>query len=252
MEGLSKEKNNRKSLWSGIQLFGSPCRPVTRLQWRKVPNGFTAIRITERLSREASIWQRYATDCCQRRTSDRDTGMEMERTEGVWSNRRNEMGLRVRGRTVAKWMLRGFNLFKLGQRKTDWTKTNIAGWWSVPVPQWPTAGSIDIQSTKWSLPSDSHSELHRHEFVQKIVDALWKKWTRDHFPSLIVQQKWHTAQWNLMVGDIVLIQDSNQVRDNWKLCRVSKVKQGDDGKVRNVEVQYFVTLFFPYIMTICL
>lgn len=79
---------------------------------------------------------------------------------------------------------------------------------------------------------------HRHEFVQQIVDAFWKKWTRDHFPSLIVQQKWHTDERNLAVGDIVLIQDSNQVRGNWKLGRVSKVKPGNDGKVRNVEVQY--------------
>jgi hypothetical protein len=79
---------------------------------------------------------------------------------------------------------------------------------------------------------------HRHEFVQKIIDAFWKKWIRDHFPSLIVQQKWHTAQRDLMVGDVVLIQDSNQVRGNWKLGRVSKVKPGNDGKVRNVEVQY--------------
>ena len=37
-------------------------------------------------------------------------------------------------------------------------------------------------------------------------------------------------------GDIVLIQDSNQVRGNWKLGQVSKVKPGDDGKVRNVVI----------------
>ena len=40
------------------------------------------------------------------------------------------------------------------------------------------------------------------------------------------------------MGDVVLIQDSNQVRGNWRLGRVSKVKPGNDGKVRNVEVQY--------------
>jgi hypothetical protein len=40
------------------------------------------------------------------------------------------------------------------------------------------------------------------------------------------------------VGDVVLIQDSNQVRGNWRLGRVSKVKPGNDGKVRNIEVQY--------------
>ncbi|CAB4027198.1 uncharacterized protein LOC110248610 [Paramuricea clavata] len=56
---------------------------------------------------------------------------------------------------------------------------------------------------------------HRHKFVQKIIDTFWKKWIRDHFPSLI-EQKWHTAQRDLMVGDVVLIQDSNEVKlETW-------------------------------------
>ena len=78
----------------------------------------------------------------------------------------------------------------------------------------------------------------RHEFVQKIVDAFWKKWMQDYFPSLLIQQKWHVEKRNAKVNDIVLIQDSNTVRGNWKLGRVSKVFPSEDGKVRNVEVQY--------------
>ena len=79
---------------------------------------------------------------------------------------------------------------------------------------------------------------HRHEFVQKSVDSFWKKWTRDYFPSLIVRQKWHTERQNLQEGDIVLFQDSNLVRDNWKLGRVSQIFPSQDGKVRKVEVRY--------------
>ena len=37
----------------------------------------------------------------------------------------------------------------------------------------------------------------RYEFIQKIVDNFWRKWTRDYFSSLIIQQKWHTAKRNL-------------------------------------------------------
>ena len=79
---------------------------------------------------------------------------------------------------------------------------------------------------------------HRYEFVQRIIDAFWKKWTRDFFPSLIVRQKWHTARRNVLVGDVVLIQDTNQVRGNRKLGIVSRADPGDDGKVRKVEVLY--------------
>ena len=79
---------------------------------------------------------------------------------------------------------------------------------------------------------------HRYEFVQRIIDVFWRKWTRDFFPSLIVRQKWHTARRNVLVGDVVLIQDANQVRGNWKLGIVSRTDPGDDGKVRKVEVKY--------------
>ena len=78
----------------------------------------------------------------------------------------------------------------------------------------------------------------RLEFEQNIIDAFWKKWTIDFFPSLIIRQIWHTEHRNLVQGDIVLIQDSNLVRGQWKLEKVSKTYQGQVGKVRKVEVQY--------------
>ena len=71
----------------------------------------------------------------------------------------------------------------------------------------------------------------------QIVDVFWRKWTRDFFPSLIVQQKWHKKKRNVRVGDVVLVQDSNQARGNWKLGKVSKVYPGDDGRVRKVDVE---------------
>ena len=61
---------------------------------------------------------------------------------------------------------------------------------------------------------------------------------RDFFPSLIVQQKLHTKKHNVRVGDVALIQDSNQVQGNWKLGKVSKVYPGDDTRVRIVDVKY--------------
>ncbi|KAL9953399.1 hypothetical protein ACROYT_G040811 [Oculina patagonica] len=78
----------------------------------------------------------------------------------------------------------------------------------------------------------------RFEFIQMVTDNFWKKWTGDHFPSLLIQQKWHTAHRNLKVGDVVLIQDSNLIRSQWKLGKVSKRFEGQDGKVRKVQVQY--------------
>tara|TARA_B110001454_G_scaffold196478_1_gene199376 strand:- start:542 stop:6220 length:5679 start_codon:yes stop_codon:yes gene_type:complete len=79
----------------------------------------------------------------------------------------------------------------------------------------------------------------RYRFVQGVITAFWKKWTRDFFPSLVVRQKWHTAKRNVSKGDIVLIQDANSVRGRWKMGRVSKAEPSlRDGFVRSVEVQY--------------
>ena len=43
---------------------------------------------------------------------------------------------------------------------------------------------------------------------------------------------------NVKIGDVVIIQDSKQIRGNWRLARVSNVFPSDDGRVRRVELQY--------------
>ena len=43
---------------------------------------------------------------------------------------------------------------------------------------------------------------------------------------------------NLQENDIVLIQDSNAIRGHWKMGKVIKAHQSNDGKVRKVDVQY--------------
>jgi hypothetical protein len=85
---------------------------------------------------------------------------------------------------------------------------------------------------------EATSKRHRFELVQQITDTFWRRWTRDFFPILMIEPKWHTRQRNLQVGDIVLVQDSNQIRGNWQLTRVSKTYEGDDGLVRRAELQY--------------
>ena len=85
---------------------------------------------------------------------------------------------------------------------------------------------------------DQGSKLDQDRFrlVQRIVDQFWSVWTKNFFPSLLVRQKWHHRRRNLKVGDICLLQDSNQVRGIFRLCRVSSVYPDGSGVVRNVEV----------------
>ena len=59
---------------------------------------------------------------------------------------------------------------------------------------------------------DRCSHKHRIDFLQSVVQNFWKRWSRDVFPHLTIRKKWHLARRNLMVGDVVLIQDSNAIR----------------------------------------
>ena len=82
------------------------------------------------------------------------------------------------------------------------------------------------------------SNTHRLDFIQHIVNAFWKRWTREVFPNLVIQRKWHTEQRNACVGDVVLVKDSNVVRGEWKKALVSKSIKSKDGHVRRVILTY--------------
>ena len=49
-------------------------------------------------------------------------------------------------------------------------------------------------------------------FIQQIVELFWRIWINYYFHTLIIRQKWHVANRNVQVGDIVLVQDKNAFR----------------------------------------
>ncbi|XP_068209204.1 uncharacterized protein [Palaemon carinicauda] len=82
------------------------------------------------------------------------------------------------------------------------------------------------------------SHESRLKFHEGITDTFWRKWMRDFFPTMLIRQKWHVEKRNLQVGDLVLFQDSNVARGNWKLAEVLLADKGKDEKVRNVTLRY--------------
>jgi hypothetical protein len=92
------------------------------------------------------------------------------------------------------------------------------------IPQGPFEGTCNVKQ--------------RLRFLQEVINNFWKRWSREVFPGLVLEPKWHTERRNLQVEDVVLIQDSNLVRGEWKMGIVSKILESKDGRVRNVEVRY--------------
>ena len=58
------------------------------------------------------------------------------------------------------------------------------------------------------------------------------------FPNLVPCYKWRTKFRNVQVGDIVLVKDSNVLRNEYRLARVGEVVVGGDGGVRRVKLHY--------------
>ena len=90
-------------------------------------------------------------------------------------------------------------------------------------------------------PFEAVNVTTRFRYVQAVIDSFWKRWMKEVFPNLVIRKKWHTEVRNLMVGDIVLVQDLNSLRGNWKRAIVSEVLPSKDDKVRRVNVSYITT-----------
>ena len=72
--------------------------------------------------------------------------------------------------------------------------------------------------------------------VQFLAEQFWTRWRREYLQSLQPRQKWTETRRDLCVGDIVLVRDESQHRNDWPLGRVSEVLRSDDGRVRKVKV----------------
>ncbi|KAJ8038423.1 hypothetical protein HOLleu_15849 [Holothuria leucospilota] len=62
---------------------------------------------------------------------------------------------------------------------------------------------------------ETRNPKHRVEFVQKIVNSFWERWTRDVLSLLVPRRKWDANRRNVCVNDIVMLVDSSAVRGKW-------------------------------------
>ena len=77
---------------------------------------------------------------------------------------------------------------------------------------------------------------NRFLMVQAITQQFWNVWQKLYFPTLVIRQKWHSERRNVTQGDVVLVKDSNMLRGEWRIGRVSECYPDSKGRVRNVEI----------------
>ena len=82
---------------------------------------------------------------------------------------------------------------------------------------------------------DQYSKKRWHR-VQYLTNEFWNRWRKEYIQSLQVRQKWISNKRNMRVNDIVIVKDENSPRNTWKLGRIVKAEQSQDGQVRKVDL----------------
>jgi len=72
--------------------------------------------------------------------------------------------------------------------------------------------------------------------VQYLANEFWQRWKRECLQNLQERQKWTSTRRNLRRGDVVLLEEENLVRGQWKLGRVLEIVSGSDDHVRRVKI----------------
>jgi hypothetical protein len=84
----------------------------------------------------------------------------------------------------------------------------------------------------------THDLKSRFSYVQQITQEFWNHWITIYAPTLVWQRKWHTSCRNLEPGDVVVIPDTNTLKGDYRLGRITEVYPSKDGYVRKVKVAY--------------
>ncbi|XP_057700851.1 uncharacterized protein LOC130921225 [Corythoichthys intestinalis] len=73
--------------------------------------------------------------------------------------------------------------------------------------------------------------------VQYLANVFWSRWQKEYIAGLQVRRKWKIKKPNLQMGDVVLMRESLEHRNNWPLGLITKSFPSEDGNVRKVEVK---------------
>ena len=88
-------------------------------------------------------------------------------------------------------------------------------------------------------PSPDGGDVLRKSWhaTQKLLDDFWTIFRDDYVTSLAKKTKWRNTTTSPSVGDVVLITDPNERRENWKTGRISQILSADPNHARRFLVK---------------
>ena len=72
--------------------------------------------------------------------------------------------------------------------------------------------------------------------VQHLANEFWVRWKKEYLQSLQQRQRWTEPRRETCIGDVVIVKDDDQPRNNWKLARVVDTFTSADGHVHKVKI----------------
>ncbi|UYV75506.1 hypothetical protein LAZ67_13000424 [Cordylochernes scorpioides] len=75
------------------------------------------------------------------------------------------------------------------------------------------------------------------QLAQRVLQHLWKRWSRDYLNNLQQRNKWKTISPNIDINTLVLIKEERMPPARWLMGRVVETHPGKDGLVRVVSVR---------------
>ncbi|GFW42152.1 integrase catalytic domain-containing protein [Trichonephila clavipes] len=88
-----------------------------------------------------------------------------------------------------------------------------------------------------NLTKCKESNLKKWQKITKIVQLMWKFWSRNYLNQLQQRGKWMFEKNNVKIGDLVLIIEENLPTYKWALGRIVELYYGEDKKVRVVKIK---------------
>ena len=99
-------------------------------------------------------------------------------------------------------------------------------------------GRCDLDTPTPTAFLESASLTVRTGYVQDLLQAWWSKWESQVFNTLFHMRKWKKKIKNLKVGDICQLLTSNLLAGTYRLVKITKIYQEEDGVVRSVDITY--------------
>lgn len=78
--------------------------------------------------------------------------------------------------------------------------------------------------------------LSRFQYLTKLKQDFWKRWTQDYLHQLQMRYKWHDKV-KVRVGQIVIVKEDNIPSFNWILGRITELHSGSDNITRVVTLR---------------